>query len=279
MLTNISPQILQSYFPHFNIINLAIDGSCANDVLRDIAEDDTFKGIVVCDITTKCMLFSCKDEVDVNSFIRYYHSSYNLNSNINRTITTLIQKNFCVVDPSVSLIKILGQLIKNKALPPSRYWTTHENRSQSINYSKVLIDEYRADRLNKVKTLYDNLHKDISLDLFKRKINDINNWANKIKARGGQVIFIYFPVSEDHWFLDERYFPKNTYWNTFAAFTNAETMHFKDLIELDSFKLPDSSHLDYRDRPAFTKIVAWKLLHNFTVLKQEDFSSAQKDHY
>lgn len=260
MLAAVSPKSLHTNISEFTIANLAIDGSCANDVLRDLADDEKFKGIVIVDITTKCILFGNKDEVNVNKMIRYFHTMYNVNSKYNRYLSTFIQENLCIIDPSVNFIKILGNIVLRGGLPPLRYWTTHEDRSQSIDYEKVKIDEYRAGRIQKVKKYYKALNQEISSDTFRMKVEEIENWVEKIQKRGGKVVFIYFPVSDEHWELDEDYFPKMIYWDTFASVTKAETIHFKDVKDLDKFKCPDTSHIDFRDAFEFTRLLSMELM-------------------
>lgn len=40
-----------------------------------------------------------------------------------------------------------------------------------------------------------------------------------------------------------------------AAYTSAETIHFKGVPGMDRFELPKTSHFDYRDAPVFTNLL------------------------
>jgi hypothetical protein len=83
--------------------------------------------------------------------------------------------------------------------------------------------------------------------------------VESIQKRGGKVIFARFPTSGEHRVLDERYYPRREYWDRFAARTPALAIHFDDVPALSRFELPDTSHLDSRDTPAFTEALIEEL--------------------
>jgi hypothetical protein len=77
-----------------------------------------------------------------------------------------------------------------------------------------------------------------------------------IQARGGRVLFVRLPVSGECLAYEEQTFPKQEYWDAFAARTSALCLHFRDLPALAGFDCPDTSHLDRRDAPRFTAALA-----------------------
>lgn len=54
-------------------------------------------------------------------------------------------------------------------------------------------------------------------------------------------------------------FPRRDYWDTFAKSTSAFTLHWEDVPAFADFALPDEVHLDYRDAPRFTRLLADEL--------------------
>ena len=78
-------------------------------------------------------------------------------------------------------------------------------------------------------------------------------WLRRIEARGGQVVFVRMPTSDEHWELDERYYPRAQYWDRLGSITGVATVHFADDPRTSAFSCPDTSHLDYRDAPRFTE--------------------------
>ena len=76
--------------------------------------------------------------------------------------------------------------------------------------------------------------------------------ARRIRARGGQVIFVRMPTSEPLWTRQARAYPRADYWDRFAAASGSPTIHFADYPSLSCFECPDYSHLDASDAPAFS---------------------------
>ena len=51
---------------------------------------------------------------------------------------------------------------------------------------------------------------------------------------------------------EEDWFPRNEYWDRMVAATTAKTLFALDVPTLRDFPLPDDSHVDYRQKPAYT---------------------------
>ena len=260
MQADVSTKTLKELLPTYNIINLSTDGSCANAALRDLAEDEKFSGLVLCDMTAQCLLFGDGKILGQHAYPRYYHRVFNLNNKINRIIATTVQKKLTVVDPYLNLQKILGLVLTKRELRQPNYLTTDEDRTRSADYTKTNLGLHTAKRIENIKVFYQKLYPSIKKDLFHDNVKSLENAVKRIQMRGGKVVFIRFPVSGEHWDIDEKYFPKEIYWDLFSHITNAETIHFKDVKFLSNFDCPDTSHLDVRDKPEFTRQLYLKLI-------------------
>ncbi len=76
-----------------------------------------------------------------------------------------------------------------------------------------------------------------------------------IQARGGAVAYVMFPVCGPLRTLEDAAYPRETYWDDFAARVGAPTVHYADVPGMADFDCPDWSHLDMRDAPAFTDLL------------------------
>jgi len=83
--------------------------------------------------------------------------------------------------------------------------------------------------------------------------------VQRIRQRGGQVVFVRYPTTGEHYEMDVKAYPKKLYWDHFASKTSAVTIHFADVPSLRGFDCPDTAHLDYRDAPRFTLALAEEL--------------------
>jgi hypothetical protein len=251
---------LKQFAPDHSIINLSADGTCANAVLRDLAGEDSFKGTVVVETTSECIMFGDDPGLSQQFYVDYFHRAYNLNIAVNRRIATFIQRHLTVVDPYLNLIKVAGDaVIKGKWRAPN-YLSTYQDRSRSADYSKLDIERHKAMRLNKIDVHYRTLSARISTDLLKSQIDVLNQAVKAIEKRGGSVAFVRFPVSDEHWDVDEQYFPRGKYWDPIISETSAEVLHFRDIAGMKDLQCPDTSHLDMRDTEPFTKSLVNELL-------------------
>ncbi len=67
--------------------------------------------------------------------------------------------------------------------------------------------------------------------------------ADKIKSRGGEVIFLRVPSSGPFEESDKKVFPREVYWDRLLAFTGCPGIHFKDYPAIAHFDCPEWSHL------------------------------------
>lgn len=252
MQTDISTTTLRRLAPEYNVIDLFADGTCANAVLRNLGEDKNFRGIALCETTAECLLFGDNGDLSQQSYIDFYQNVYNYNIKANREIATLLQNNFTVFDPYLNVIKVFGDLIAKKTLRSPNYVTTYEDRSRAADYGKLDIEKHKAKRLMKVETNYRNIESSISVKAFDEQVASLDHAVKQIQNRGGKVIFIRFPVSDEHWTIDEKYFPRAMYWDTIIQKTSASIIHFKDIYGMNTLQCPDTSHLDVSDTEAFT---------------------------
>ena len=73
-----------------------------------------------------------------------------------------------------------------------------------------------------------------------------------IQARGGEVIFYASPTSGLRRDAFEDWAPRAEYWDKMAAVSPAKVLNALDVPALRDFPLPDDSHVDYRQKPAYT---------------------------
>jgi hypothetical protein len=87
---------------------------------------------------------------------------------------------------------------------------------------------------------------------FRSQLPKIAAMADAIAARSGRVIFVVFPESGYVREIDERRYPRTRFWDPFTAAVPTQSLDFRDDPILSRFTCPDGSHLDYRQRIAFT---------------------------
>src|SRR5207237_8621531 len=75
----------------------------------------------------------------------------------------------------------------------------------------------------------------------------------KLRARGGKVIFVRLPVSGGLKALEAKTTPRNQTWDPLLQGTGASGIYFEDFPELAGFNCPEWSHLSAGDSVEFSK--------------------------
>ena len=97
-------------------------------------------------------------------------------------------------------------------------------------------------------------------ELWLAELGEVSRDIRAIRARGGRVMFFCSPTSGAHLAADQQGYPRADYWDRFvreiAEPNGAHAIYGLDVPAIAALNLPDGSHLDMRDRAAFTAAVA-----------------------
>lgn len=91
---------------------------------------------------------------------------------------------------------------------------------------------------------------------FIHNIQTMKLQVDALHKRGVQVIFVRMPVSGMVREIEDRRYPRDRFWDHFAAEIGAPAINFEDFPKLANINCPDGSHLDVRDRQRFSLIMA-----------------------
>jgi hypothetical protein len=83
-------------------------------------------------------------------------------------------------------------------------------------------------------------------------LNEVKEAVDKIRARGGQVIFVRPPSSGSFLESESAVFPRTKYWDVMLAFTNTPGIHYADYPSTSNFICPEWSHLKPEDVLTYT---------------------------
>lgn len=256
MLTDVLPDALRREAPGYPVVQLAVDGKSPAAALVDLAEDGKFRGVVVAEFPDYGLLRSQRN--DQADHVENFHDRGTLDNLLNRRIASFFQSHLVVLNPQTGLRKVIESLLKGGRLPKPAFVVTRPDRSQLTYYSRTDVAENRAFRLARVRRGYE-MNPPPPPDEWLAQARELEPSIRKIQDRGGRVVIVRFPTTGESWEMDEAHYPKASYWDRFADGSSATVLHFKDLPPLDAFDCPDTSHLDEKDAPAFTKALAEEL--------------------
>ena len=76
--------------------------------------------------------------------------------------------------------------------------------------------------------------------------------VDKIRARGGDVVFLRPPSSPDLRAIEDKHLPRERGWDPLLAYTHAPGIHADDLPTVQHLVLPEGSHLTHACATVFT---------------------------
>lgn len=248
---DLSLQTLREAYPGRTVVSLAVSGNCGPATLRDLASDTRFNGLVLYSTSGGCLDVGWEDQQEE---VDHYHRVWNRDRRFNAWAKAQIQSRLAITSSHTGLFRLMTKHLRRRTLPTANYLVVDADRGHKADYSLVDIERHRAERVQRV-TSAENRATDP--DRWLQRALTIDTWIHAIEQRGGEVVVIRLPTSDEHWEIDEQVYPRYAYWDALAkaSTSNALFLHFRDLAGASDFELPDTSHMDGRDAPAFTHLL------------------------
>jgi hypothetical protein len=247
----------------FNPIQLAIEGTCPRPVLEDLANDPNFKGKVVVDVTEGLFFSMAPPNMETAiANIKYFHdrtpaqrASFELNKVLESRLAFL-NKDYYSLNAQLDGLKIQSRpgVFVMPLFPMNFSKTTFERQ-------EYMTDEFVANTAerNWVKGNWVFFAKMAHMapptppQVYDAIFKSVKENINKIKARGGEVMFVRTPSSGDYFKGENMGFPRDKFWNRLLNETDCPGIHFMDYPAMDHFDCPEFSHLKVSDAVLFTK--------------------------
>src|SRR5881275_1241250 len=252
---------------------LAIGGGCGYPVLADLADDKTFHGTIICSFVPR-LFFAPPGTPPMErgeKAVRRSHTqtpaqraSEYLAMPLEEHVAFLKQEELTLDD----LLKRLPISNRPGALIPPRgppYFGTldRERRARMIEECARPGSELQK----RIQQIWIPLFTPppppsyIPTDVFMAKMKDAIEKrfgdtvaeVQKLRARGGKIVFVRLPVSGGLKALEDGTTPRNQTWDPLLQGTRAPGIYFEDFPELAGFNCPEWSHLSAGDSVEFSK--------------------------
>jgi hypothetical protein len=248
---------------NIHAVQLAVEGSSPRPALEDLANDPNFKGRLIVDVTEGLFFSNAppNNETPLKN-IKYYHdrtpaqrASFFLNKPLESQFVFL-NKDYFSLNAKLDALEIPSRpgVFVMPLFPIEFSHNTFERQM-------YMTPEFLTDTIlqNKVKgnwAFFASLGKgappmpEAELEaIFK----SVKMATDKIKARGGEVLFVRTPSSGPYSEGEKMAFPREKYWDKLLTYTNCPGIHFLDYKTIDHFICPEFSHLSQPDAEIFTK--------------------------
>lgn len=244
-------------------LSLGYPGAHIQPVLHELAERDDFAGLVVCGVTPT-YLFNSNDIEWAQPIYKIMKSKdihrISLSFYLSKWAREFLLENFrCVTPSAFSPIELLRRNIRLKDregilkpwLPP--YFARQDRELQS-EYAVGMLEDHEG-----MAEMIDILDDDPGVIQFygiadmDEFIKDIKPDIDRIRERGGDVVFIRHPSSKYYYEFESSDMPREKFYDRLINETDSFGIHFEDYPELSAFELPDGSHLRPEDAVVYTK--------------------------
>jgi hypothetical protein len=253
-------------------VQLGLAGGCGYPVLEDLANDEHFHGTVICSIVPG-LYFAPPGSFPVErgeKAVQRFHGQ-TWAQRASHEISVPIEKSFAFLkQDDLTLEALLKELpVPNRPhaqvpprFPPYFCSIDRDRRARMVEQCA------RPGRLqDRVKNGWMALFTPppppsfVPAEAFKAKIGeaigvrfrDTIGAVQKLRARGGKIVFVRFPVSGELKKLEDAATPRARTWDPLLQATAAPGIYFEDFPELASFECPEWSHLSAGDSVEFTK--------------------------
>jgi len=255
-------------------VQLAIEGSSPVPVLTDLGNDPNFHGRLVVDVTEGLFYsgdryFMQKPETNLAWYKKRTpaeKASFLLDHVLESQLVFLDKDN-------LSLNVGLGRFnIPNRpdvyAFPefPIDFNCTDFNR-QSKMTPRFVADTTLQHRVQNVWLFVMEMGKKApppKQDPVPPILAVAKNAVDKIRARGGEVVFIRTPSSGLMLEVEQHVFPRARFWDPLLAATHCQGIHYADYPATSHFICPEWSHLSPQDAIKYTQALITELPTSFT---------------
>jgi hypothetical protein len=255
-------------------IQLAMAGSCAYPVLQDLADDPNFGGTVICGVVPAIFFAPAGPPVERAMTALERRKTQTPAQLWGHHIGMFLQERFAFIQQDDLTLKALVRRISipNRptvhlppALPP--YFSTIDRDRRT---RMVAACEKPGPLQTRVKDGWlplftpppppPDVPKEAFMEqmgkAFEKRFQDTIAAVNKIRERGGRVVFVRCPSTGPLLAHEQQLAPRERFWDPLVQRTGAPGIHFQDYPELAGFDCPEYSHLSAGDSVLFTERLA-----------------------
>ncbi|MCC6505309.1 MAG: hypothetical protein IT475_07635 [Aquimonas sp.] len=235
--------------PGYAPVMLARDGEYPLATLRDLAEDTSFNGVVICDLDA--VAFSTLGIDMQRPMVDFYHQQFTPSRAMHRLLLSHWQRQSVLARPDFSLTRAVLRVWKQEPEPFHPFQWLNLRRFGFIDFSAGDPEPHRQELVRNLESFNGHFPR-FPFDEWWPQVEASHGWVKAIQARGGEVIFYASPTSGLRRDAFEDWAPRAEYWDKMAAVSPAKVLNALDVPALRDFPLPDDSHVDYRQKPAYT---------------------------
>ena len=256
MQSGVVADVLRGRLPECEVVQLAkYAGGSPIGVLRVLAADNRFRGIVVCDAIEP---FLMREHWNDQSELTGYRGT--MLDCMEAFLSANIRDCLAIANHNTGIRPFLKEIAENGGMPSADLVRMHVDRTIEINFDeRDKVGRGTEGKLAMYRKGYERLNLPSS-EVLASDFEWIDDLVLRIENRGGRVVFVRMPSSGARLELENEYHPKEDYWDRLAEVCRGEWIHATELKGAHRWECPDDSHLDYRSAIRFTDALLEEML-------------------
>ncbi|MBY0421485.1 MAG: hypothetical protein K2Q06_04215 [Parvularculaceae bacterium] len=249
-------------------VQLALEGTSPRIFLKDLADDPSFKGLVIVGVTAP--LFFTSDGGLRAEALRYAREE-TIAQRFDQKLMMPLERVFAFIDEQsrpkrqISIWPLPLREGMKPRFDPRKLESLDADRGARM-WSRVETDPaYREEARNQWLIGFQRLAPppgpdgkpmampDAAIDAV---IAEVKANVDKIRARGGDVAFVRFPYAGPWAAVEDNGFPRARFWDRLIRETDSLGIAWQDHPELQGYDLPEWSHLSAREAERYTRALA-----------------------
>lgn len=248
-------------------LQLALPATSAQPFLHDLANNERFKGLVVAGIS-EASYFS--DEPGRRVSVLKYIDHQSPSQRSGHLLYKEASRHLAFLDSNYTLFTLLERMNwpQREGVAPLEVWKIAESYDdrQMYLWNRVASDKRLNDHARYVWEQYwigDPVEKDVIDRVIARTKPDVD----RIRARGGEVVWLRTPSAGTLLSIEHQRFPRPSAWDRLLRETDSFGVHFEDYTQMHNLDIPEWSHLSQAGAQVYTDAYVRVLLDRVEWLK------------
>jgi hypothetical protein len=267
---------LDTYASHFGVdrpLQLAMPGTNPVGLLEHVAEEESFDGTLILGVAPGLWFVPQGMPVENANQATGRYDNWSPSQKVGLVLAGALQRRLAFIQPDdlalgslLNRIKLTDRPGAIGNLPPvlPAYFTGMDEHRQSRMWDRC---DFGTDRAKLIQQTWiplftpppppPHLSGEEFGEMMKKNTEDylerIRVAVDKVRARGGRVVFVRPPSTGQVRELEKQFSPREQTWDLMLQVTGAPGIHFEDHPELAAFDCPEWSHLTASDAVGWSR--------------------------
>lgn len=237
-------------------IQLALAGTNPRPMLAELAADPDFKGLLVVGVTPDIFFGDWLGIPEFAGVVDYWKEQ-SPSERFGHQVGLQLSRQLAFLDSAYTLTTLIDRVdipdrdgFRRPYLDVWKLWETSGDR-QTFLWGRIETDERLREHARLVWGPFDGKAMDEAG--ITRAVNDAVDAVKKIRARGGEVVFIRTPSAGLYYEHELQSAPRAKTWDRLLWETGAFGIHFEDHAQMRNLDVPEWSHLSRESATRFTR--------------------------